>query len=428
MELRRPIPTIGPVEAIPVRRSVPGSVHVGPADATRGADPGSVPELFARLRAEIARDGPITFARFMEVALYDPDFGYYRSETERPGRGGDFLTAPETHPIFGQAIARQVEELWEMLDRPRPFALLEYGAGSGALAEAMLRELERPDGPMTAAVAYEAVEINRFRRAALDARLAAAGLTPHSGDSPAVGCAVANEFLDASPVHRVRWLDGRLVELFVDQAGTSDADGFIDRPDEPSTPALAARLAEEGVVLAEGQQAEVCLGLDAWFEDLAHRLERGYAIVIDYGRPGPELYSAARIAGTVMGYIRHRAIEDPYRNIGRQDLTAHVDFSSVQLAAQHHGFEPLGLTTQAEFLIGAGAEELLERVRSDPRTDLATWVELRSAVVRMLDPRAMGGFRVLVLARNTPASPLPRGLANRTPATPSATGATTARP
>src|ERR1019366_7621466 len=110
----------------------------------------------------------------MEIALYDPAHGYYRSETERPGRGGDFLTAPETHPIFGQAIARQVEELWEMLDRPRPFALLEYGAGSGALAEAMLRELERPDGPMTAAVAYEAVEINRFRRAALDARLAAA--------------------------------------------------------------------------------------------------------------------------------------------------------------------------------------------------------------------------------------------------------------
>jgi SAM-dependent MidA family methyltransferase len=129
----------------------------------------------------------------------------------------------------------------------------------------------------------------------------------------------------------------------------------------------------------------------------------------------------------VMGYVRHRAIEDPYRNIGRQDLTAHVDFTAVQLAAQRHGFEQLGLTTQAEFIIGAGAEELLERVRSDPRTDLAAWVELRSAVVRMLDPRAMGGFRVLMLARNAPMSPLPRGVVRQTPASPSETGATTAR-
>jgi SAM-dependent MidA family methyltransferase len=415
------------VEAIPVRRSVPGSVHIEPTDVGATDDPGSVPELVAQLHDEIARDGPITFARFMEIALYDPAHGYYRSEAERPGRGGDFLTAPETHPIFGQAIARQIEQLWELLTRPRPFALFEYGAGSGALAEAMLRELERTDGPMTGLAVYEAAEINRYRSAALDARLAAADLGRQADAHPAVGCVVANEFLDALPVHRVQWIGGRLQELFVDKAGTSAVDGFADRPGDPSTPALAAHLAAEGVVLAEGQHAEVCLGLDGWFEDLAGRIERGYAIVIDYGRPGPELYSAGRFGGTVMGYVRHRAIEDPYRNIGRQDLTAHVDFTAVQLAAQRHGFEPLGLTTQAEFIIGAGAEELLERVRSDPRTDLAAWVELRSAVVRMLDPRAMGGFRVLMLARNAPMSPLPRGVVLQTPASPSETGATTAR-
>jgi len=414
-----------------------------PADAgDRAGDEGDVPELVARIRGEISRGGPITFARFMEIALYDPEFGYYRTRAERPGRGGDFLTAPETHPIFGQAIARQIEQLWDLLERPSPFALIEYGAGSGALAHSMLSELERPGGPMVGSVRYDAIEINRHRRAALAERLAAAGLArlgprrvidpagapapidrptsagdptgtgepAQTGDPPAeAGCVIANEFLDALPVHRVQWRDGQLQELLVEQAG----DGFVDRPTAPSTPALAVHLAEEGVGLAEGQQAEVCLGIDGWFDELSRRLRSGYVIVIDYGRPATELYSESRFAGTVMGYFRHRAIEDPYRHVGRQDLTAHVDFTAVELAARRHGFEPLGLTTQAEFLIGAGGEELLERVRSNPGTELAAWVELRSALVRMLDPRAMGRFRVLILARNAPTDTVPRGLAYR---------------
>ncbi len=378
------------------------------------ADVPDQPQLVARIRAEIAGAGPMTFARFMELALYDPDFGYYRSIEDRPSRAGDFLTSPEAHPIFGQAIGRQVEDVWERLGRPEGFLVREYGAGSGALAVAMLGELERPGGPAAGRVRYEAIEINQHRRHALRERLTDADL----GGQPSVrapdgkpvgfaGCVIANEFLDALPVHRVVQRAGRLVEVFVDwQDGR-----FIDREAAPSTTSLAARLEREGVELADGQRAELCPGIDAWLDEVAADLEQGAVIVIDYGRPAIQLYSGDRFDGTVRGYVRHHATADPYRHVGSQDLTAHVDFTAVELAAADRGLDVLGSTSQAAFLVGAGAEELLERVRADAATDLAAWVDLRSALVRMLDPRAMGAFRVLLLGRGLPSDAPLRGLA-----------------
>jgi SAM-dependent MidA family methyltransferase len=371
--------------------------------------------LVARIHAEIERDGPMTFARFMDLALYDPDGGYYRAAAARPGREGDFLTAPEAHPIFGAALARAVADTWDRLDRPDRFVLREHGAGTGPLGLSILDGLraERPD--LAATIRYEPVEVEAARLDAIGARFEAAGLgavlldtspAPESVD----GVVLANEVLDALPTHRVIGRDGRLREVFV---GSADG-AFVDVEADPSSPALAERLAADGVELADGQRAEICLALDDWVATAAAGLERGVALFIDYGYPAAELYDPVRRRdGTLRAYLRHRVHDDPYIHVGRQDLTAHVDVTSVERAAAAAGLAHLGTTTQAEFLVGLGTEELLQRIQADPATTLESYLAVRSALLRLLDPAAMGRFRVMAFGRGWPDGPPLVGLGYR---------------
>lgn len=395
--------------------SEPGRLEAG---LRRTAPPGplpteSEPALLDQIRAEIAASGPLTFARFMTIALYDPDHGYYRSATERPGRAGDFLTAPETHPIFGAALARQLDEAWRRLDRPDRFVLREYGAGSGTLAASILAGLRTDGSGLVDALVYEPIELNAHRRTQIEARL---GPLPETSTgaaaSPFAGAVLANEFLDALPVHRVEQHDGRLWERFVDWDAAPG--NLLERRSEPSTAALAARLARDGVELAEGQVAEICLGLEPWLDEVAADLERGLVLVIDYGHRAPALYDPVRIGGTLRAYAGQRAHADPFIAVGRQDLTAHVDLTALEAAARALGLNALGDVSQAAFLVGCGLEELVEGVRSNPSTTLEEWLALRSSIARLLDPAALGGFRVVLLGRGLGGSPL-RGLAGRVP-------------
>ncbi|MEA2654113.1 MAG: hypothetical protein QOI37_1340 [Chloroflexota bacterium] len=360
--------------------------------------------LVARIRAEIERDGPITFARFMALALYDPAGGYYRSEAARPGRDGDFLTAPEMHPIFGATLARAVADAWDGLGRPAPFVLREYGAGTGVLAGSILDAIraERPD--LGAVLRYQAIEVEPRRLDAIDERLVAAGhgrslVPPAPGDPPIDGVVLGNEVLDALPTHRVVVREGALREVFV---GTRDG-SFVDVEAEPSTPALEARLSSEAVILAEGQVAEVCLEVDSWIADAAAGLGRGILLLIDYGHPALELYDPVRRReGTLRAYLRHRVHDDPYGHVGRQDLTAHVDVSAVERAAAAADLVDLGTTTQAELLVGLGIQERLRAIQTDPATTVEDYLLVRSALMRLLDPRAMGRFRVMGFGRGWP--------------------------
>ena len=374
----------------------------------------SEPELVAQIRAEIATSGPITFARFMAIALYDPDHGYYRGAADRPSRSGDFLTAPELHPIFGAAIARQVAEVWERLGRPDPFVLREYGAGSGTLAATIVDGL-RADGPALAgALVYDPVEVNPHRQAEIAERLGAF-VRPQSASAgmPGSGIVLANEFLDALPVHRVTQHHGRLAELFVDwEAGL---DRFVERPGEPSSPALAARLADDGVELVDGQVGEICVEVEPWIAEVSGLLQRGLVLAIDYGHPAPVLYDPARVGGSLRAYAGQRAHADPFIAIGRQDLTAHVDLTAFAAAARASGFDLLGEVSQAELLIGCGLEELLDRIRSNPATTMEEWLAARSAIARLLDPAALGGFRAVLLGRGLDPEPPLLGLSARRP-------------
>src|SRR5258706_5910428 len=263
----------------------------------------SDPVLVERIAAEIERDGPMTFARFMELALYEPDHGYYRVQDARPGRGGDFLTAPEAHPIFGRALARHVIDAWRGIGSPASFGITERGAGSGSLALALLDGIAAEEPVLYRAVRYRAVEVEARRLAELRSVLSAAGhgnrLDADDG-GPIVGAVIANEVLDALPTHRVaggpaasrggRARAAEFLEIFVDwQDGA-----FVDVSGPPSTSALADRLAGEGIRLQPGQWAEVCLAVDDWVGRAAAGLERGTALFIDYGYPAIELYEPLR--------------------------------------------------------------------------------------------------------------------------------------
>lgn len=376
-------------------------------------EPGDDAALVALIREEIESSGPMTFARFMELALYQADHGYYASGSRGPGRGADFLTAPESHPIFGWAVARQLDETWERLGRPPVFTVREYGAGTGALAAGIVGGLARANSDLRGVIRYRIAERAPDRERQVLASLStidAADVFEPDDGRPVVGAVLANEVMDALPVHRVvGGVDGRIHEVFVT---TSSGAGFDEFQGEPSTPRLAARLADDGVTLAPGQLAEICLELDGWIAGAAAGLERGLLILIDYGHPADALYAPDR-GSLLRAYTHHRVHDDPFRNIGRQDLTAHVDLTAVERAAATAGLDHLGTTTQAEFLTGLGAGDLLVGLQSEPSIDMGAYLNARSALFRLLDPSATGRFSVQLLGRDLPAGPLLRGLAFR---------------
>lgn len=378
------------------------------ADGAPGDDPAELAgdaELVARLRAEIAAGGPITVARFMERALYEPGLGYYRRPVPGPGREGDFLTAPEAHPVFGAALGRLAEGVWERLGQPDPFALVEIGAGTGALAHGLLDGLRRDGSPLLAAVRYVPVDVEPARVAATRERLAAAGFADRIEEADATvrpSLVIANEVVDALPVHRVVRRGWTVRERLVADAG----DQFVEVDGPPARPELVARLEREGVHLAEGQLAEICLELEPWVGGVAARVERGVIVVIDYGQEAAALYRPSRPQGTLRAFHRHRLVADPYRRVGLQDITSHVDLTALRAAALRSGLADIGTTTQAR-LLAALAGDIVSGRLHDPATDLRAALELRSALARLLDTRGMGGFAVAAFGRAAGTDPLP---------------------
>jgi SAM-dependent MidA family methyltransferase len=354
---------------------------------------GSEPRLVELIRAEIERRGPITFARFMERALTEPGLGYYATSHVRPTRAGDFVTAPELHPFFGRCVARQLTEVWVRLGEPATFTVREYGAGRGTLAATVSSGLRADRSGLLDALDWHGLDLE--------------GGEPERAEGNFSGAVVANEFLDALPVHRVVLRDGALLERYV-----SWRDGwFVEEEGPLSATALGAQLAADGVALADGQLAEICLAAPRWVTAVAADLERGITLLIDYGHSAGELYGSRRMAGSLLTYRAQAVGDDPFSAVGRQDLTAHIDFTAIDRAATQAGLECLGTTTQAEFLAGLGLGELLSRLGTDPGTDPQAYISARTAVGRLLDPLHLGAFGVLVHGRGVPSEPPLAGLA-----------------
>ena len=375
-------------------------------------DPGN-PSLITAIRDTIvASGGRITFAAFMDLALSHPDYGYYRSPERRPGRVGDFLTAPETTPYFGFMVARQVAECWERLGRPEPFTIREIGSGIGGLAYDVIAALLDNHPELRNSLRYRLAEPNRHRQAEAVTAMTQAGL----GDlvvaedtgapaEPITGVVLANEVADALPVHRLVVRDSRLAERYVTWA----ADGFAETEGDVSDPDLGepllGRLRGEGVTLSDGDRLDVSPASVAWFRSAARGLARGYLLTIDYGYPAAELYRGHRLRGTMRTYFGHVAGEDPFVRVGEQDLTAHVDFSALIAGGAAEGLALAGLTQQSLFLERLGLGQVLLDAQETEGMTTAEYFALRSAIFRLIDPGGMGRFHVLAMARDAPVDP-----------------------
>jgi len=303
--------------------------------------------LAERIRAH----GPITFAEYMETCLYHPQHGYYANPGQQARR--DYFTSVDAGPLFGRLLARQFQEMWERLGRPREFCLVEAGAGTGALAKQILDFAAESLQEFTDALRYVAVERTAARRSE-HARVLEAhstrGWVISSEDLPEeipCGCIFSNELLDALPVHRVVFEKGALRELCV----TIGEGGFREEIGALSTVELSEYFQEQGITLQEGQQAEVCLAARGWIESACRKLGRGFVLTIDYGHEARELYDEHHMRGTLLAYSQHRASEDYFGAPGEQDLTAHVNFTALDLRGRRSGLARTGFTTQTNFLL-----------------------------------------------------------------------------
>ena len=358
-----------------------------------------MPSAERHIRETIQAEGPIPFSRFMELALYSPLGGYYRSASP-VGATGDYFTSPTAHPLFGTLLAAQLRQMWEVLGRPALFTVLEPGAGSGVMARDIV-EAASADFPEFA---------QTLRYMVVDYAPSISGGQPPSGMELAasnrlparnfVGCILTNELLDALPVHRFVVEGGVAREVYVHL----DGDGFAEVLGEPTTPDAARLLSEIGPGLPDGFRGEVCPAAARWIADAADALERGFLLTVDYGGTTEELRAPQRHGGTLRCHYHHVVTGNPYIRVGRQDMTAHVDFSLLQEAGEEAGLERLGYTTQREFLRNLGAdlypEALAGRSRPQPSFNSGAlprqeYLANRMAMQSLVEPEGLGGFRVL---------------------------------
>ena len=345
-------------------------------------------------RRRIAQRGPIAFSEFMEIALYWPDGGYYASRRSF-GPLGDFYTAPLAHPVFGVLAARQLLTMWRALGNPAPFTVVEAGAGNGTLALDVIGHAAALGGGFPDALTYTAVDL-REPPPDFPTRWLHSGGVPALGGS---GVVLANELLDAMPVHRVTVENGRLRELFVDAAPEG---GFIEVTGEPSTPALAERLDRLSVTLSEGYRTEVSLAPEAWLSEAYNAFERGYLLLVDYGHEAAAYYDESRRAGTLRCYSSHTLGMNPYFGVGKQDISAHVEFTSVRSAATAAGFAEAGEMSQSEWLWSLGIEECRTEIAGRDRLSRAERMANLQGMDVLTDEEGMGGFRVLAFAKGAP--------------------------
>lgn len=359
-------------------------------------------KLAARLRDAIASaGGRLPFAKFMDMALYEPGFGYYSAGARKLGRDGDFITAPELTPLFGHVLARQVAELMEASER----TVLEAGAGSGALAASVLEQLEAlgtlPEQYLILEVSADLRERSRDTLAArvphLLERVAWLNRLPPTFS----GVVIGNEVLDAMPAEVFR-----TTTHGIEEAGVRAVDGGFDWDWRPAPEALADIVAPLVNGLPAGYTSEVSLAARGFVRSIAGIIDRGAALFIDYGFPRREYYHPQRSEGTLMCHYRHRAHANPFFLPGLQDITAHVDFTAMADAALSGGMEMLGYATQAQFLVNCGITELLAERLQAGRSEDPAWLALSNSAQRLLSPAEMGElFKVIAFGKGIDVSP-----------------------
>lgn len=357
------------------------------------ARPTLVTPLARILADRIQQSGPITFRDWMQACLYHPQHGYYRRGQPTVGRDGDFLTSPEVHPLFGAAIGHVAAELWKQLGRPAPLRIAEIGPGTGALAESLLRHLHATKPELATSVQYTLIEPDAKSASAQRQRLdslAEINASPDLADLDAdQHLIVANELLDALPVHLLRFETGAWRELYVDY---SPGGGFHTVTAEPSSDSLLDPLRAVGQT--ERQVVEVGPERSRIVEALAGSLaDRGVLLLFDYGYRRERLYASWRRDGTLMTFRRHVPGDDPLAHPGEQDITAHVDIDQIWEASRAAGLTPLPTLSQAEWLHNLGAAVL--PAVAEAGSDTGAYLAARRAAETLTDPGGLGRIAVM---------------------------------
>ncbi len=315
--------------------------------------------LEQKIIEKIRKEGPITFETFMEMALYEPRLGYYASERTEIGKAGDFYTSPHLHPAFGAMIGKQIEEMWEIMQRPMDFHVLEIGAGAGHLCKDILDYLtNRSSIPL----AYIIIETNPYmkqkQKKLLNDFLDKVMWVTSLEQAKAInGCILSNELLDAFPVHLVEMEDD-IKEIYV----TARDNTLVEAKNHLSTKAITDYMDEFSIKLSKGYRTEINLQIKDWLKSVDKILSDGFLLTIDYGYPVWDYYSEYRNRGTLLSYYNHQVVEDPYQNVGKQDITAHVNFSSVKKWGEELGLKTLGFCQQGTYLISLGIDEILREI------------------------------------------------------------------
>ncbi|HEX6848979.1 MAG TPA: SAM-dependent methyltransferase [Chitinophagaceae bacterium] len=318
----------------------------------------SLPEI---IKNKIRGQGPISFHDFMEMALYYPGLGYYTSSPDRIGKQGDYYTSPYLTNVFGNVIAKQLEEMWLLTGR-NEFTIVEYGAGMGSLCIDILKQLQSNQDffrSLRYCIIEKSEAMRRKEKTIIDDNMLNEKTAWYNSieEIPSfTGCVLANEVLDNFSVHKVIMKERELKEVFVDY----DND-FIEIL-KPARDELKGYFTTLGIELPDDFCAEVNLEAIDWIKKVSASLEKGFVLTIDYGYPSAELYQTHHRLGTIVCYHQHTVNDLPYNNVGQQDITAHVNFSALKLWGAKHGLHNCGFTNQSQFLLGLGLTEHLRKL------------------------------------------------------------------
>lgn len=349
---------------------------------------------------EIKARGSVTFERYMDLALYHPEEGYYIRDREKIGAAGDFYTSPDVSPLFGKVLADQIEEMWRLSGCPDSWMLLEFGAGKGVLARDILNHMADKYMDLFQVLGYYIIEkspsmILRQKKMLSEAPCPGRGIGWLAGveelqQEGVKGCFFSNELLDAFPVHRVVMDEGRVREIYV----AWDEGRLVEVADSLSRRELSEYIRDFGIELEEGQVIEINLAMRDWLHQVARVINRGFLLTIDYGDISGRLYSPSRPRGTIRSYRKHRLVDDLYESPGEQDITAHVNFSALARWGEESGLNAAGYTAQTYFLMNLGILDYLNSGAKGTEFDPLIMKETM-AVKKLIMPEGMGSvFKV----------------------------------
>ncbi len=346
------------------------------------------------IEAEIRAKGPITFARFMEIALYG-EHGYYTSHITA---GADYATSPQMHPAFGALIAGYLYKAWQTLNEPNPFHVIELGAGDGNLSKDILDTVATSTfDSFKQSLTYHPLDLHP--------RGSARPIDDLPESTPITGCIISNELLDAFPTHIFTIRNRKILELYVNTDENHQLH-FIE--DQPSTDEIPNRVDDLASTLPDGYRGEVNLRIQDWATKIKSLLKSGYVLTIDYGHDRDTLYHPTRREGSLRCYHNHVLGQNPFRHIGQQDITSHVDFTEIDKALLHVGFERIAtLQAQRDFLFDLGFGQYSQRLRSAAvadrhRGDMNDWNQQLKSLNSLVDTRGLGNFRVAQHSINAP--------------------------